>query len=75
MTKIILEPTTNTHQVEAPAIRKVDEKGSTVTMEIQGKGIVTHGEHGTIIPESQHVIKYVQKEFNPVTKVVEDAND
>ena len=64
MKTIVLEPTTNTHRVAASSITKVDQKGGTVTLNIKGEGIVTHGE---IVTESEHVIKYEQKEFNPVT--------
>lgn len=75
MKKIALEKTTNTHNLEASAIEIIDEKGSTVTLKIKGDGLVTHGEHGTIVTESENIIKYVQKEINPINQKIEDAND
>ena len=44
-------------------------------LQIQGDGIVTHGEHGTIKTESPNVIKYVQQELNPVTRKLQNAYD
>ena len=37
--------------------------------------IIMHGEHGIIKTESKHIIKYVQQEFNPITRIVEAAYD
>ena len=73
--KHYLEKTTNTHQVEASKIEVVQEMGSTQVLNIHGKGIVTHGEHGVLATEKPNVIKYVQKEVNPITKAIEDAVD
>ena len=75
MKKLALEETTNTHQVKARGITVVYEQGSTCLIQISGPGIVTHGEHGTIQTEVPYVAKYVQKELNPVTQKIEDAND
>lgn len=75
MKSVELEKSTNTHKVTAKEIIVVQENNSVVVLDISGDGIVTHGEHGEIKTESQHVIKYVQKEINPITKKIEDAND
>jgi len=36
---------------------------------------VTHGEHGTLVTESENIIKYVQQELNPLTKKMQNAFD
>jgi len=36
---------------------------------------VVHGEHGTLGIESEHVLKYVQQELNPITKKLQNAWD
>jgi len=72
---VVLEPSTNTHAMSANSITvdKLDE--STLKLKIVGPGIVTHGEHGTLVTESENVIKYIQQEFNPVTKKLQNAYD
>jgi hypothetical protein len=44
-------------------------------LHIQGDGVVVHGEHGTLKTESEHIIKYVQQELNPVTNAMQAAFD
>ena len=74
--KLFLEKTTNTHVLEADKIKVVANiDPTTQVLEIEGEGMVTHGEHGVLKTESQHVIKYVQQEFNPITRIVEAAYD
>ena len=75
MAKIALEQTTNTHQIEADEITKLHETGSIILIKIKGNGIVTHGEHGMMKTEHAYIVKYVQKEINPISKKIEDAND
>ena len=72
---VVLEPSTNTHQMSAPAVEVKDLGNSTLKLKVNGEGIVTHGEHGTLVTESENVIKYVQQEFNPVTKKLRNAYD
>ena len=71
---IVLEPSTNTHQMtgvlESEAITD-----STLKVKTGQKSAVIHGEHGTIGIESPNVVKYVQQEFNPVTKKLQNAWD
>ena len=73
--KHFLENTTNTHVLEAENIKVVKTIGSTQVLKIKGEGIISHGEHGVLITESQHIIKYIQQEFNPITRIVENAYD
>jgi len=75
MEKLVLEPSTNTHCIEASRIVKKDIGNSVLKLDVDGFGIVTHGEHGTIRTESRTVIKYVQQEVNPVTKKLQNAYD
>ena len=73
-TTVTLEPSTNTHKIEGNVSVKDMENG-VLKLKIQGEGIVTHGEHGTVTTESKDVIKYVQQEFNPLTKKLQNAYD
>ena len=72
---VVLEPSTNTHQVEANSIEKTVIDESILKLKIKGNGIVTHGDHGTLVTESENVIKYVQQEFNPITRKLQNAFD
>lgn len=73
---VVLEQSTNTHKLKADnvIVTKLDNE-DTLQLKINGKGIVTHGEHGTIVTESENVIKYVQNEVNPITKKIQKAFD
>jgi len=73
--KEVLEPSTNTHTLYAQNITKEDLGNGILKLQIQGDGIVTHGEHGTIKTESPNVIKYVQQELNPITRKLQNAYD
>lgn len=75
MKKVVLEPSTNTHEISAPNVEVQDLGGSILKLKVNGEGIVTHGEHGTLVTESKNVIKYIQQEFNPVTKKLQNAYD
>ena len=76
MKKVVLEKSTNTHEIEAKSVVVTkDHKDGTLELEVKGDGIVTHGEHGTIKTEAENVIKYVQQELNPVTKRMQNAFD
>jgi hypothetical protein len=72
----VLEPSTNTHIVEGyNSINVTDCGNGVLKLNIEGDGVVKHGEHGTLKTESAVVIKYVQKELNPVTKALQNAFD
>ena len=75
MNKYVLEPSTNTHVLEANSVKEQDLGEGIKVLEIEGEGIVTHGEHGTIKTESKNVVKYVQRELNPVTKKMQIVFD
>ena len=66
---------TNTHSVSANSIEVTNLENSTLKLKINGDGIVTHGEHGTLVTESPNVIKYNQQEFNPITRKLQNAYD
>lgn len=72
---VVLEPSTNTHAVSASQIEVKNLENSTLKLTINGPGIVTHGEHGTLVTESANVIKYNQQEFNPITRKLQNAYD
>jgi hypothetical protein len=75
MAKEILEKSTNTHAIEADSIVVNEVENGILKLDINGKGIVTHGEHGTLVTESNTVYKYVQQELNPVTQKLQNAYD
>lgn len=70
---LILEPSTNTHVMEANKIVMKKLGNGIIQLKISGDGIVTHGEHGTIKTESENVIKYIQQEINPVSGIIQNA--
>jgi hypothetical protein len=61
--------------MEANHVGVVDYKNSMLKLNIQGSGVIKHGEHGTIKTESPTVFKYVQQELNPITKKMQKATD
>ncbi len=72
---VILEPSTNTHVLEAKKIKVKKLKNGIIQLKIKGNGIVTHGEHGTIKTESKNIIKYIQQELNPISGIFQNAFD
>ena len=72
---IVLELSTNTHKLEADSIVSEVIGAGILKLKIKGRGIVTHGEHNTIVTESENVLKYVQQELNPVTQQFQNAFD
>ena len=75
MNSVVLEPSTNTHRMQSTEIEVQDLGQGILKINTQGNGIVTHGEHGTLVTESQHVVKYVQQELNPLTQKMRNAWD
>jgi hypothetical protein len=74
--EVILEPSTNTHVMRSESVVETKDLGRGVLkLSLKGDGIVSHGEHGTIKTESANVIKYVQQEYNPVTRAMQNAFD
>jgi hypothetical protein len=73
---IVLEPSTNTHTMKGQVkiTEKLENLGGLV-IEANGTGVVLHGEHGTICTEEPDVIKLVQQEFNPITKMLQNSFD
>lgn len=72
---LILEPSSNTHVLEAERIEQNKLENGIILLKITGNGIVTHGEHGTIKTEAQYVIKYIQQEINPISQMIQNAFD
>lgn len=75
MEKLVLEPSTNTHTLSANKIESKKIDNSTVMVRVEGIGIVSHGEHGTVKTDSPNLIKYNQQELNPVTKKMQKVFD
>ena len=72
---LVLEPSTNTHVMEADKIEMKKLGNGIIQLKITGNGIVTHGEHGTIKTEAENVIKYIQQEINPISGILQNAFD
>ena len=76
MQTITLEPSTNTHRLTSTKVSVEDLGHGILRVEVPaGHAVVTHGEHGTLATEAQHIIKYVQQEYNPVTQKMQAAFD
>jgi hypothetical protein len=76
MQTVVLEPSTNTHRLESEQVEVTDLGNGILKLKTsRNGGVVTHGEHGTLCTESEHVIKYVQQEVNPLTQRMENAFD
>ncbi|WP_336690380.1 MULTISPECIES: hypothetical protein [unclassified Chryseobacterium] len=73
--KHILEKTKHAHVLFSKKIEIKYTEGSTELLKIDGVGLVIHEEHKLIKINSPVVIKYVQQEYNPVTKLMENAFD
>jgi hypothetical protein len=76
MQVVVLEPSTNTHRLESETVQVTDLGHGVLKVKTAKQGgIVTHGEHGTLVTESETVIKYVQQELNPITQMMQPAFD
>ena len=76
MQKLVLEPSTNTHQLESEKIEVTNLGNGILKLKTSPNGgVVTHGEHGTIVTQSENIIKYFQQEVNPMTQRMENAFD
>ena len=75
-TTIVLEPSTNTHTMKGnvEVIGQLEQLGG-VVLQSSGVGVVLHGEHGVICTEELNVIKLVQQEYNPITKILQNSFD
>jgi hypothetical protein len=76
MQVVVLEPSTNTHRLQSNSVEVTDLGHGILKVKTSREGgIVTHGEHGTLVTESENIIKYVQQELNPLTKKMQNAFD
>ncbi len=73
--RVVLEPSTNTHVLEAESVQVTELGNGIKKLVIKGEGNVLHGEHGTMRTETEHVMKYIQQEVNPISKKMENAWD
>jgi hypothetical protein len=76
MQVVVLEPSTNTHRLQSNSVEVTDLGHGILKVKTSREGgIVTHGEHGTLVTESENIIKYVQQELNPLTQKMQNAFD
>lgn len=71
----VLEPSTHPHVLESD--KKIEAKvvGAATVLTLNGKSLVHHGEHGVIAIESNHAMKFIQQELNPISKKFQNAFD
>jgi hypothetical protein len=75
---VTLEESTNTHTMNGNVtVTKKMALMNTMVIETNGSTIVEHGHHAIVRtePETQHVIKITQQEFNPVTRALMNSFD
>lgn len=73
--KLILEPSTNTHIVKSEKkIEIIKNYANGDKLLNIKKSVVLHGEHGPI-GVSGIIYKVTQKEYNPVTKAINNSWD
>lgn len=75
MKEVVLEPSTNSHVLRADKVQVTNYEPSIMGLDIQGKGVLVHGEHGTFRTNSTFVLKYVQQEQNPITGDLQNSWD
>ncbi len=71
---LVLEPSTHPHTLASEQIEAKNLEAC-VVIKTKNGGVVSHGEHGTIATESDNIVKYVQQEYNPVTRAMQNAFD
>lgn len=73
----MLEPSTNTHHLSGEVVDKkeYDDPVGTMQLRVEGEGLVTHGEHGTLKTESRNLFKFNQQEYNPYRERMQAAYD
>lgn len=72
---LVLEPSTNTHSLHAKRVSGERIDSSTISIDVSEDNYLKHGEHGSFRIESPNALKYNQKEYNPVTKAIQNAFD
>lgn len=70
-----LEKTSNQHIMKTSSYKVIDRNDSTETFLIEEDAFITHAEHRMLRIESPYFVKYIQQEYNPITKMNENAYD
>lgn len=73
--KYCLEKTSNQHIMKTSSYKVIDRNDSTETFLIEEDAFITHAEHRMLRIESPYFVKYIQQEYNPITKMNENAYD
>lgn len=73
--EVVLEPSSNTHKLTGNIVNVENFDNSVMKVNLNGDGLISHGEHGTFKTESPSFIKTVQRELNPVTKAFQAVYD
>lgn len=68
-----LENTGNPNLLKAADIRITDRDGSTETFNVSEDAQIFHREEKPLLVESEYFVKYVQYEYNPITKIMKNA--
>ncbi|PTT77291.1 MULTISPECIES: hypothetical protein [unclassified Chryseobacterium] len=70
-----LEKTSNQHMLKAKNYSIYDKNGVTETFITSEDSFITHNEHKTLRIQSECFVKYIQQEYNPITRLIENAYD
>ncbi|MBB6372298.1 hypothetical protein [Chryseobacterium shigense] len=70
-----LEKTGNQHILKAKGYKVIDKDTAAETIKISGDAFIFHNEHKILRIESEYFVKYIQQEYNPITKLIENAYD
>lgn len=72
----ILEESNNPHFTTSNVVEVANLQSGRV-LKAENSMLVEHGEHRTVAtePDTVHIIKITQQEFNPILKLIQDATD
>lgn len=73
--QIELEPSTNTHTLSAPKVEKEELEEGIMKVDVEGDGVVQHGEHGSMKVESGRTFKFPQYEHDPIQQAMRPTYD
>lgn len=71
----ILEPSLHLHTLQASEVKILKKTNEYELLEVQGNGLILHGEHGTLVTKEKYLVKYNQQELNPITNYFENVFD
>lgn len=73
--EVELEPSTHTHTLKAPKVTKEEVEEGVMKVDIEGEGVVQHGEHGSMNVDGGRSFKFPQFENDPIQQVMRPTYD